>query len=111
MLSATIILSPWRFRTIVLIFSIFRAISAQGIVDDSINLPSAPGWGDLRGCIQVCLNCDNMECFHNSVKTTSGCSTNKCLCSPSHLWNGLKFAYDCALADCKDYNDALLANG
>jgi hypothetical protein len=85
-------------------------VASQGIVDDSINFPGASNWGDLTGCIQVCLNCDNWGCYHNSVKTTSGCSTNKCLCSPSHLWNALQFAYSCTLDLCKDYSDAQLAN-
>ena len=83
---------------------------AQGITDDNINFPSYRGWGDLRGCIQNCLNCDNWGCYRTSVKTSSGCSTNKCICSPSHLWSALQFAYSCGISDCKDYDDARLAN-
>lgn len=95
--------------TLLVLYSICQSVVCQGIADDSINIPSAAGWADLKSCAHTCLTCADMGCYHNSVLSTSGCATNKCLCSPSHLWNALDFAYSCTLDSCKDYGDAQLA--
>ena len=95
----------------ILLLSIIRVqVLAQSIDPNAIDFSTVPEWDNFADCVRVCLNCEGWGCAHTSVKANSGCKTNECLCSPSHLFTALKFAYSCGVELCKDYSDAKIAN-
>ena len=95
----------------ILLLSVIRVqVLAQSIDPNTIDFSTAPGWENFAECVRTCLNCEGWGCSRHSAKTISGCKTNECLCSPSHLFTALKTAYSCGVELCKDYSDAKIAN-
>lgn len=95
---------------VVAVSCLFRSAIAQANDQDKINFAVALGWNDLPGCITS--RCFPGQHFDGGgeLAVKLGCSTNKCLCRPSYLYQGLQYIVDCARTDCQNLDDVNLAH-
>ena len=68
----------------------FSAVGAQQTNQVEIDFRTVPGFSDQRQCVKDCFaSCstpDISSCWNPYVATQVGCTTNKCLCSQSTIF-------------------------